>query len=109
MGLMNSSSFFLPWNASRARIREAEAARDRRRDIVKALSSGKVSRREMIKWGLITGAGAIAPIRGLSPFVTSAYADGGSIPTGAPPSPETQGLEFTQPLLRFEVLQRLPV
>jgi FtsP/CotA-like multicopper oxidase with cupredoxin domain len=91
-----------------ARLREAEQARRRRMEMVKALADGTVSRRELIKWGLMTVAGTIAPIRGLSPFVTSAYADGGNIPTGAPPSPGTKGLDFTQPMLRFEVLPRKP-
>ncbi|HXB71236.1 MAG TPA: multicopper oxidase domain-containing protein [Candidatus Acidoferrales bacterium] len=106
---MSRDHFFLPWNASKARLREAENARRNRLEIVKALSHGTVSRRELFKWGLITGAGLIAPIQGLSPFVKSAYADdGGGIPTGAPPSPGTVGLDFTQPLLRFEVLPRSP-
>ncbi|MBZ5726986.1 MAG: multicopper oxidase domain-containing protein [Acidobacteriia bacterium] len=100
--------FFLPGNASRARIREAENARRNRLEIVKALSHGTVSRRELFKWGLVTGAGLLAPIHGLNPFVKSAYADS-SIPTGAPPSPGTAGLDFTQPMLRFEVLARNPV
>ncbi|HXB71231.1 MAG TPA: multicopper oxidase domain-containing protein [Candidatus Acidoferrales bacterium] len=107
---MSGGHFFLPWNASKARLREAENARKRRQEIVKSVSEGAVSRRELFKWGLITGAGLIAPIHGLSPFVTSAYADdGGGIPTGAPPSPGLAGLAFTQPLPRFEVLPRNPV
>jgi len=106
---MSRGHFFLPWNASKARLREAESARKNRLEIVKALSQGTVSRRELFKWGLITGAGLIAPIHGLSPFVTRAYADdGGGIPTGAPPSPGTEGEDFSQPMLRFEVLQRNP-
>jgi FtsP/CotA-like multicopper oxidase with cupredoxin domain len=106
---MSGGHFFLPWNASKARLREAENARKRRQEIVKAFSQGSVSRRELFKWGLITGAGLVAPIHGLSPFVKSAYADVGSgIPTGAPPSPGTVGLEFTQPLLMFEQLERKP-
>src|SRR5471032_3261424 len=106
---MSTEHFFLPWNASKARLREAENARKNRLEIVKSLSQGQVSRRELFKWGLITGAGLVAPIHGLSPFVTRAYADdGGGIPTGAPPSPGTAGLAFTQPLMRFEVLPRNP-
>jgi hypothetical protein len=106
---MSRGHFFLPWNASKARLREAENARKNRLEIVKAVSQGAVSRRELFKWGLITGAGLVAPIQGLSPFVKSAYADdGGGIPTGAPPSPGTAGLDFTQPMMRFEVLQRYP-
>jgi FtsP/CotA-like multicopper oxidase with cupredoxin domain len=106
---MSQGHFFLPWNASKARLREAENARKNRLEIVKAVSQNAVSRRELFKWGLITGAGLLAPIHGLNPFVRSAYADGGSgIPTGAPPSPGTAGLDFTQPLLRFEVLPQTP-
>ncbi len=108
---MSNGHFFLPWNASKARLREAENARKNRLEIVKGLSQGGFSRRELFKWGLITGAGALAPIHGLSPFVKSAYASGGglSIPTGAPPSPGTVGTDFSQPMLRMEVLQRNPV
>jgi FtsP/CotA-like multicopper oxidase with cupredoxin domain len=106
---MSGGHFFLPWNASKARLREAENARKNRLEIVKAFSQGAVSRRELFKWGLITGAGLVAPIHGLNPFVKSAYADsGGGIPTGAPPSPGTAGLDFTQPMLRFEELPRIP-
>src|SRR5580765_2801598 len=68
--------FFLSEKASKARLREAENARKNRAEILKAYSQGKVSRRELIKWGLITTGGVIAPIGGLSPFV--AYASGGS-------------------------------
>jgi len=78
--------FFLPRNASRARLRGAEHARQNRAEIVKAFSCGQVSRRDLIKWGLITSAGTLAPISGLSAFAPSAYADS-NIPTGAPPSP----------------------
>ncbi|MBZ5726804.1 MAG: multicopper oxidase domain-containing protein [Acidobacteriia bacterium] len=108
---MSNGHFFLPWNASKARLREAENARKNRLEIVKGLSQGGFSRRDLFKWGLITGAGALAPIHGLSPFVKSAYASGGSIgiPTGAPPSPGVIGLDFTQSMLRMEVLQRNPV
>ena len=70
------SIFYLPKNASRARVREAENARRNRAEIMKAYSQGKVSRRDLVKWGLFTTAGVIAPISGLSPFV--AYATGGS-------------------------------
>ena len=70
------SIFYLPKNASKARLREAENARKNRAEIMKAYSQGQVSRRELIKWGLITTGGVLAPIGGLSPFV--AYASGGS-------------------------------
>ncbi|MFL5438267.1 MAG: hypothetical protein ACJ79W_03830, partial [Myxococcales bacterium] len=73
---------------------------------MKAFSHGQLSRRDLIKMGLFTAAGILAPIRGLSPFVGSARAD--SIPTGAPPSPLFGVQAFTQPMLRFDVLARTP-
>src|ERR1700753_3679637 len=101
------SYIYLPENASNARKREAEKARKNRLEIVRDYSRGKVSRRDLIKWGLITSGGVLAPIHGLNPFVTSAYADGGGdIPTGAPRSPLFGVQAFTQPLLRFDVLPR---
>ncbi|MGE5322516.1 MAG: hypothetical protein ACM3SW_06620, partial [Actinomycetota bacterium] len=100
--------FFLPRNTSKARLREAENARKNRAEIVRAFSQGKVTRRELIKWGLITSAGTLAPISGFSPFAKSVYADS-NIPTGAPPSPLFGALPFTQPMPRFDVLPRDPV
>jgi manganese oxidase len=103
---------FLPPDASKARQKEAQDARNERAQIIKALSWGQVSRRDLIKWGLFTTAGVLAPIRGLSPFATSAYADGGSgggIPTGAPPSPMFGVQAFSTPMPRFDVLPRLAV
>src|SRR5207253_10265823 len=64
------------------------------------------TRRSSDLWGLITAAGALAPIKGLNPFVSSAY---GEVPTGAPNSPGLIGLDFTQPMLRLEVLPRNPI
>jgi FtsP/CotA-like multicopper oxidase with cupredoxin domain len=104
------SRIYLPWSASKARVREAEDARKNRAEIVKAMSWGQVSRRDLIKMGLFTGAGLLAPIRGLNPFVASVYADGGnSIPTGAPRSPMFGVQAFTQPMGRFDVLPRTSV
>ncbi len=100
------NAIYLPWNTSKNRIQEATEARKNRLEIVKALSVGQISRRDLIKWGLISAAGTLAPIRGLSPFVTSAY---GEAPTGAPSSPGTIGLEFTQEMMRLEVLPRNPI
>src|SRR6476646_2378024 len=96
--------FFLTENTSRARIREAENARRNRAEIVKAHSQGPVTRRDLIKWGLITTGGLLAPIHGLNPFVSSAY---GSIPTGANASPLFGAQPFTQAMGRFDVLPRL--
>ncbi len=107
---MNRLSVFLSRDASKARLRDAEYARRNRLDIVKALSQGQVSRRELFKWGLFTGAGVLAPIGGLNPFVGSARGDGGtSIPTGFAPSPLFGVQAFTQPMCRFDVLPRNPL
>src|SRR5713101_8358427 len=100
------ASFFLSPKDSRARLREAENARKNRAEIIKAVSQGQVTRRELVKWGLITAGGLWVPIHGLSPFARSAYAD--SIPTGAPPSPLFGVQPFTQPMPRFDVLPRQP-
>ncbi|HXI30253.1 MAG TPA: multicopper oxidase domain-containing protein [Vicinamibacterales bacterium] len=100
------SRIYLPPTASRARLREAEHARRNRAEIVRELSWGRISRRDLIKMGLFTGAGLLAPIGGLNPFVRSAYAQA---PTGLPPSPLFGCKEFTQPMPRFDVLQRHPV
>ena len=107
------STFYLARNASRARLREAENARKNRAEIVKALSHGQVSRRELFKWGLFTAAGLLAPIGGLNPFVPTAHASGGggggggdTIPTGTPPSPLFGVQPFSQPMPRFDVLAR---
>ena len=104
------SRVYLPVSASRARLREAEHARKNRVEIVRELSWGRVTRRDLIKMGLFTTAGLLAPIRGLSPFAATAYADGGGkIPTGAPPSPLFGVRPFTQPMLRFDCLHRKPL
>ena len=99
------SSIYLPWNASKARQRDAERARQNRAEIVRELSWGRVSRRDLIKWGLFTSAGLLAPIRGLNPFVGNASADD----FGAPRSPLFGVQPFTQPMPRFDVLPRNPL
>src|SRR5262249_23241996 len=106
---MSERNFFLSPKASKARLREAEAARKNRWEIIKAHSHGKVTRRDLIKMGLFTSAGLLLPIRGLSPFGRSVYADGAHIPTGLPPSPLFGVQPFTQPMPRFDLLARNPV
>ena len=104
------SRSYLPWNASKRRQREAERARQNRVEIVREMSWGRLSRRDLFKMGLLTGAGMLAPIGGLSPFVSSVSADGGSsIPTGAPRSPLFGATAFSQPMPRFDVLPRGPL
>jgi len=94
---------YLSANASKARVRAAENARRNRTEILRELSWGRVSRRDLIKMGLFTGAGLLAPIGGLNPFVSSAFADG-----GVPRSPLFGCQPFTQPMPRFDVLPRNP-
>ena len=115
MTIDRNDGFFLSEKSSKARLREAENARKNRAEILKAFSQGKVTRRELVKWGLITAGGALAPIHGLNPFVSSAYASSGSsgggnvsnaIPTGAPPSPTFGVQPFSTPMPRFDVIPR---
>jgi FtsP/CotA-like multicopper oxidase with cupredoxin domain len=101
---------YLPPTASRARLREAQKARDNRAEIVKALSIGQITRRDLYKWGLLTF-GGLALKNGLSPFAPSAFADG--VPTGTPPSPLFGAQKFTQPMPRLNLrtpftLTRIP-
>src|SRR5215467_8380279 len=96
-------SFFLSPQASRARLREAENARKNRAEILQAWSQGQITRREIVKWGLVTAGGLWAPILGLSPFAKSAF---GQIPTGAPRSPLFGVQPFSQSMPRFDVLPR---
>lgn len=97
---------YLPARASSSVLRAAERARRNRLAIVQALSQGQVTRRELIKWGLLTATGLLAAKHGLNPFVGSAW---GGIPTGVPPSPLFGAQVFSQPMPRFDVLPRLPV
>jgi FtsP/CotA-like multicopper oxidase with cupredoxin domain len=96
------SRIYLPWNASKARMRDAEHARKNRAEIVRELSWGRVSRRDLIRMGLFTGAGMLARIGGLNPFVSSASAQSVAMPR----SPLFGVQPFTQPMPRFDVLQR---
>src|SRR3954454_3012914 len=103
---------YLPWSASRPQMKAARHAQDERRGIIKALSHGQESRRDLIKMGLFTGAGMLAPIRGLNPFMPNLLAQtpgGPGIPTGLPPSPLFGAAAFSQPMPRFDVLPRRPI
>src|SRR5437899_12004693 len=110
----DKEGFWLSENSDRRRIRDAENARRNRAEINQALSHGQVSRRDLVKWGLFTTAGILAPIGGLSPFVRPANAlpfdfrsgGGSGIPTGLAASPLFGVQPFTKPMPRFDVLQR---
>src|SRR3982750_1541824 len=103
------SRIYLPSNASRPQQKAARQAQEERRGILKALSHKQISRRDLMRIGLFTGAGLLAPIRGLNPFVPNLLAQtpgGPGIPTGLPPSPLFGATAFSQPLPRFDVLPR---
>jgi manganese oxidase len=109
-------SLWVREGADRGRWRDAEEARLNRREIQQALNSGQISRRDLVKWGLYTSAGVIAPIGGLSPFVRSAHgqtaasthfatgAGGTGVPTGLPHSPTFGVAPFSSPLYRMDIL-----
>ncbi|TNC71358.1 multicopper oxidase family protein [Rubellimicrobium roseum] len=98
---------YLRQSASRARLREAETARRNRAEIVKALSTGEVSRRELFRWGVFTAGGALALTHGLSPFAPSRVE--AAVPTGAPPSPLWGVRPFTQRMPRLALQKPLPL
>jgi manganese oxidase len=119
MGRRNDGQdgIWLSPNADKRRLRDAENARKNREEITRAISHGQISRRDLVRWGLFTSAGLMAPIGGLNPFVrplnaqtTSSFGGGGSgcsqIPTGLNPSPTFGVQPFTQPMPRFDVLER---
>jgi manganese oxidase len=98
---------FIDWKkATKKRLREAELARLNRAEIIHAWSSGKLTRRDLVKMGVMTGAGLWVMKNGLSPYAPSAHA---AVPTGTPPSPGLSGLEFTQPMPRLTEFQRKPL
>lgn len=124
---MSDDHFWLTEKSSKARLRAAENARKNRQEIIKAHSQKQITRRDLIKWGLITTGGLLLPINGLSPFAQAQVADTNSvpigqdpdtggviaarqgrpnIPTGLPPSPLFGVQAFTQPMPRFDVLPR---
>src|SRR5499427_2410808 len=96
---------YLPTTSSKRRMREAEHARGNRLEIVKALSHGQLTRRDLFQWGLLTTFGGLAWKHGLHPGVRSAFA---AIPTGVPASPLFGVQPFTQPLPRADLLARHP-
>ena len=92
--------------ASPARQREAQKARDNRAEIVKALSHGQITRRDLYKWGIFTATGALALKNGLSPFARSALA---AVPTGTPRSPLYGAQKFSQPMPRLALQTPIPL
>jgi FtsP/CotA-like multicopper oxidase with cupredoxin domain len=97
---------YLSKDASRIRQREAENARRNRMEIVKAKSLGQISKRDLLKWGLITTTGMLVAKNGLSPFAKSAFAQ---VPTGTPSSPLFGAAKFSQPMPRLSLQQPIPL
>ena len=100
------ADIFLSSKASRIRQREAQQARDNRAEIVKALSIGQITRRDLYKWGIFTTTGLLALKNGLSPFAKSAFAD---VPTGTPLSPLFGAQKFTQRMPRLALQTPIPL
>eukprot|EP01031_Cornospumella_fuschlensis_P051627 gene51627-63120_t len=88
-------------DASRARQREAQLARENRAEIARAINQEQVTRRELLRWGIFTASGMLAMKNGLSPFAKSAYA---AIPTGVPRTPLFGVKKFSQPMHRLHLL-----
>ena len=59
---------FLTPKSSRIRLREAQRARDNRKEIHRALSLGQITRRDLLKWGIMTSGGILVCKNGLSPL-----------------------------------------
>lgn len=97
---------YLSKSDSKRRLKEAEAARANRLEIVQALSQGTITKRDLFKWGIFTVTGALLAKNGLSPFATSAYAQ---VPTGTPPSPLFGAQKFVHPMHRQELQKPTPL
>lgn len=94
---------YLSASADAQQIRWAEQARRNRQEIVRALSHGQVSRRDLLRWGVFTASGALVAKNGFSPFVGNAH---GAIPTGVPSSPKFGAIDFSAPMPRCDLMER---
>ena len=97
---------YISGKASRIRQREAQRARDNRAEIVRALSQGQISRRDLFRWGIFGAGGVLVCKNGLSPFARSAFAD---VPTGTPRSPLYSAAKFTQRMPRLRQQTPIPL
>ncbi len=97
---------YLSGKESKRRLKEAEDARTNRLEIVKALSQGAITKRDLFRWGLLTVTGGLLAKNGLSPFAQSAFAQ---VPTGTPPSPLFGAKKFTHPMPRQELQKPVPL
>lgn len=97
---------YLPRETKGIRLREAERALENRLEIVKALSVGQITKRDLLRWGYFTAAGLLVAKNGLSPFATSAFAQA---PVGAPRSPTFGAAKFHDPMPRAVVQTPVPL
>ena len=103
---------YLPKDASKTRQREAENARKNRAELKVAMNNGTVTRRDLIKMGIMTATGAMVLKNGLNPYATSAYAAGTNIPTGTPrsvPPSAAKWKPWTKPTPRFHNFTTIPL
>jgi FtsP/CotA-like multicopper oxidase with cupredoxin domain len=98
---------YLSPKASRIRLREAQRARNNRAEIHQALSLGQISRRDLIRWGIMTTGGILVCKNGLSPLAPSAFAD--NVPTGTPPSPLFGARKFVSKMPRLNLQHPVPI
>jgi FtsP/CotA-like multicopper oxidase with cupredoxin domain len=97
---------YLPKDAPRNRVREAQKARENRAEVVRARSHGLITRRDLFRWGLFTTSGLLLYKNGFSPYAPSAY---GAVPTGTPRSPLFGARKFTQPMPRLDLQKPIPL
>ncbi|MGO4665677.1 multicopper oxidase domain-containing protein [Bosea sp. 2RAB26] len=97
---------YLPRETTGIRLREAQRALENRLEIVKALSLGEITKRDLLRWGFFTAGGLLIAKNGLSPFAKSAYAQ---VPTGAPRSPTFGAVRYHDAMRRPEVQKPVPL
>ncbi len=99
---------YLPDKTTGIRLKEAQRALENRLDIVKALSVGQITKRDLLRWGYFTAGGLLIAKHGLSPFAQSAYAQ---VPTplGSPRSPLFGAIKFHSAMRRLEVQKPIPL
>ena len=97
---------YLSKDASKLRQREAQNARDNRAEIVKALSQGQITKRDLIKWGIYTTGGMLVAKHGLSVYAPSALGKGG---TAAPRTPLFGAQKFTEKFSRLRTQTPTPL
>jgi FtsP/CotA-like multicopper oxidase with cupredoxin domain len=89
---------YLPFKASNIRQKEAQNARNNRSEIVRALSHGQITKRDLLKWGIFTSSGLLVAKNGLSPYARSAFAQ---VATGVPRTPLFGAQKFSEHLYRL--------